>query len=835
MITEKTVNILPLKEKKNKKEELRTTLELASKKIAPVWALENVVAVNPYMGLSEMKFERAANLLSKIAGIEMTLPIQFYLDAIEEGRIKKEDIDAIRIKKQLPRIENFDQYIAQLKIEIDNNFQLPELQTVSDVTSKVTGKDWNRFVLDRVSNWASAYFDKGQALWNTARNKETLFAAWRADAGIDRTPKVMGLKGFNSWVKALPEDPIQAAQIALEQMDIPKDCVGLYLHSLLLRIGGWSAYSARIDWEIELYGKKGNSLVEFLCILLCWEAGMLACADKTKMQKGWFSALKVLEELRQTEESTEKLKQKLLLQEAFDYSAQRILIEQFATKKETPKKAPQKTKVKAIFCIDVRSELYRRNLEMVAPEIETLGFAGFFAFPIKYVPLGRNQGNANCPVLLTTGPVILEEMTDKNLQEEAINKRKLNRQVDSAWKSFKSGAVSCFSFVSPIGLSYLPKLFTDSYGFSRPVPHPDDKALDKKRFSNRSVSLEVGKHQDENVGIALEDQIIMARNALRAMSLTEDFPPLVMIVGHGSSTVNNPHGTGLDCGACGGHTGEANAKVAAAVLDNKSVRTALKKELIIIPESTVFIAAQHDTTTDEFELFNEDLIPESHNNEVKELKQWLQEAGHFSRMERAKRMQVPQDKNVDQQVIKRSKDWSQVRPEWGLSGCSTFVVAPRNRTEGLDFKGRSFLHSYEWKKDEYFGVLELIMTAPMVVTSWISLQYYASTVDNKNYGSGNKTLHNVTGGMGVLEGYAGDLRVGLPWQSVHDGKEFQHDPLRLNVVIEAPIDEMNKILDKHESVKQLCDNNWIHLLSMNAEGKVSHRYVGNLKWESIKA
>jgi len=143
------------------------------------------------------------------------------------------------------------------------------------------------------------------------------------------------------------------------------------------------------------------------------------------------------------------------------------------------------------------------------------------------------------------------------------------------------------------------------------------------------------------------------------------------------------------------------------------------------------------------------------------------------------------------------------------------------------------MHSYNWQKDEGFGVLELIMTAPMVVTSWINLQYYASAVDNKKFGSGNKTLHNVVGGLGVLEGFGGDLRVGLPWQSVHDGDKFQHEPQRLNVIIEAPLQEMSKILSKHESVKQLCDNEWIYLFAMNEDGKVAYKYIGNLQWEFV--
>jgi uncharacterized protein YbcC (UPF0753/DUF2309 family) len=130
-------------------------------------------------------------------------------------------------------------------------------------------------------------------------------------------------------------------------------------------------------------------------------------------------------------------------------------------------------------------------------------------------------------------------------------------------------------------------------------------------------------------------------------------------------------------------------------------------------------------------------------------------------------------------------------------------------------------------------VLELIMTAPMVVASWINLQYYGSTVDNRVFGSGNKVLHNVVGSLGVLEGNGGDLRTGLPWQSVHDGEKYIHEPLRLNVMIEAPLDAMTAIIAKHEGVRQLLDNGWVHLFALDGEGKVAHRYAGGLAWEGV--
>ena len=140
-------------------------------------------------------------------------------------------------------------------------------------------------------------------------------------------------------------------------------------------------------------------------------------------------------------------------------------------------------------------------------------------------------------------------------------------------------------------------------------------------------------------------------------------------------------------------------------------------------------------------------------------------------------------------------------------------MAPRRRTRHADLGGRSFLHDYDWRLDTDLSVLTLIMTAPMVVTNWINLQYNASTVDNRRYGSGNKVLHNTVGGrIGVFEGNGGDLRIGLSMQSLHDGHTLRHRPLRLSVLIEAPRAGIDSIIDAHAVVHDLVANGWIHLL-----------------------
>jgi hypothetical protein len=297
--------------------------------------------------------------------------------------------------------------------------------------------------------------------------------------------------------------------------------------------------------------------------------------------------------------------------------------------------------------------------------------------------------------------------------------------------------------------------------------------------------------------------------------------------------VNNPHASSLDCGACGGNTGEANARVASAILNDAGVREGLAARGIVIPADTWFLGCLHDTTTDVVHIFDPAGVPATHAEECDRLGAALKRATSLARLERAASLGIAHGPDTEQRVVARSRDWAQVRPEWALAGNAAFVAAPRTRTRGIDFAGRVFLHDYDWQADKEFSVLELIMTAPMVVASWINLQYYGSTVNNQAFGSGNKVLHNVAGTIGVLEGNAGDLKVGLPWQSVHDGSRFMHEPLRLNVFIEAPIEALNGVITKHASVRDLVDNRWVHLFRMDESGLVSHRYRRDLVWEVI--
>ncbi|MDE3166994.1 MAG: DUF2309 family protein, partial [Acidobacteriota bacterium] len=253
------------------------------------------------------------------------------------------------------------------------------------------------------------------------------------------------------------------------------------------------------------------------------------------------------------------------------------------------------------------------------------------------------------------------------------------------------------------------------------------------------------------------------------------------------------------------------------------VRAELKRRGIPIPDDTLFVGALHETTTDDITLFDAERVDAA---TLARLQGWLRNASAQARTERA-----AADGASEREIRRRAADWSEVRPEWGLAGNAAFVAAPRWRTKGLNLGRRVFLHDYDAAMDADGSVLTLILTAPVVVASWINLQYYASTVNNRLFGSGNKVLHNVVGCFGVWEGNAGDLRTGLPLQSLHDGHRWVHEPLRLQVLVEAPRDRICRVLDQHESIRNLADRGWIQLVAIDSGSAFLYR--GAFEWSEM--
>jgi uncharacterized protein YbcC (UPF0753/DUF2309 family) len=408
-------------------------------------------------------------------------------------------------------------------------------------------------------------------------------------------------------------------------------------------------------------------------------------------------------------------------------------------------------------------------------------------------------------------------VTDTGVSESLAAKRTSRLQADHAKKAFKSSSLSMFAYVDAMGLAYGKTLLDEVFGRkAREHDHHTSAGLSEAESQTRTPRI---TSRVDGTPITAEERLALAEGLLRVMSLTRGFAPLVLLLGHGAGTRNNPYAAGLDCGACCGQSGEVNARAAAALLNDTDVRAALATRGIEIPATTQFVAGLHNTTTDDVALFDVASVSTTHGAELDALRATLARASTAARRERAPKLGLGElsDTELHAAVVERSKNWAEVRPEWGLAGNAVFIVAPRERSRLLDLQGRAFLHDYRFEDDPDFALLEQIMTGPMVVTHWINFQYYASMVDPARYGSGNKLLHNVVGGhLGIFEGNGGDLRIGLSIQSLHDGERWMHAPLRLSVFIEAPHSAIDSVLEKHAKLRQLVDNEWLHLFQLDA-------------------
>ena len=761
------------------------TLELfnAAKKsiaqIPPAFPLDATVAVNPFLGQIHDSRALTAARLSKTAGIRIFPDRSEYAARIADGRIKVDHLASAATRAGLTAADLQDAAKRSTPVEA-------ALPTVAYLVADKTGVAWPDFVADRISLWAAVHFDEGQALWPAP--KGGIFASWRAFGSRDLSTGIAGLPGFAAHVAAMPDDPRMALAMACEKLGLGPQSAPLYFHRLLMTLGGWAQLARSKGWLAERDGTRDDSCFDLLAVRLVWEAALLEVhGDAIKAE--WENALSAYaEELAPSKDHILDA----ALQDAADMAAEDTLA---ATLSATTSPGGTETRpaIQAAFCIDVRSEVFRRALEQVDSEVETIGFAGFFGLPVAHRAKASDIVEMRAPVLLKPGLASVSAS-----DPDADWAMRLHRRAVRAWGRFKMAAVSAFAFVEAAGPLYVAKLIKDARSHAKDVTYGDAPAVD----------------------LPDEDRIAAGEQVLRAMSLTEGFARVVLIAGHGSSVTNAPHASALQCGACGGHAGDVNARLLAALLNDPVVRAGLVGKGILIPDDTVFLAGLHDTVSDHVTVFQDHGTPD-HGKDIERLKAVLSKAGTIARLERA--VVLPRADDAEKLAL-RGGDWSDLRPEWGLAGCSAFIAAPRHRSAGRDLAGRSFLHSYDWRADKGFGTLELILTAPVVVASWISLQYYGSSVAPEAFGAGNKLIHNVTGGIGVVEGNGGLIRAGLPWQSVHDGEGLRHEPLRLHVVLEAPTEAISAVLDRNPDVRALFDNGWLALSAMDNNGQIAWRY-----------
>ena len=770
---------------------LDPAIATALQRIPPLWPLGHFVAVNPFAGLSGLPFTGACALLQRTVGTVPLLPPAAYLALYEEGAINDAHLDAVADDPGSAAA-----LVEALRRHGGAATGAP-IPTVADLLDRESPHaHWSVFIAEEISKWCAVALDDNQTIWRFPWRDAGLYAGWRSAALFDGNPEAFGLAGFRAFVAELPGDADAAIAHCLQRLGRHEADPTDFLHRQLASVAGWAGYAQYLRREAQMRGDDPSALRDLLAIRLAYDAALHdAHARDEVFARDWPRATKGV-----ADETLIGVLARWQL--AYELGHQQELARALcAQPSHRPAARPE---FQAVFCIDVRSEVLRRHLEAAAPDAQTLGFGGFFGFPISHRAADADVPTARCPVLLVP-PISTIEAAGAG----EVAAARARRARSGAWKAFQNSAASCFSFVETAGLAFAAVLGRNhdagSCGCAGPAPEWTTPA-----------------------GDATASRAAVAFGALNSMGLTQNFARLVLFCGHGSQSANNPYASALDCGACGGHAGNVNARLAAATLNDPGVRACLADRGILVPDDTWFLAGLHNTATDEIMLFDVSSVPASHAADLAALRRALETAGAAAARERAAALglaNLPATR-LPRSLRARAADPSEVRPEWGLANNAALVAAPRSRTAALHLHGRVFLHDYDAASDRDLSVLTLILSAPVVVASWINLQYYASRVDPGHYGSGNKTLHNVAGGIGVVEGNGGDLRTGLPLQSLHDGRAFLHEPRRLSVFVEAAPDALTTVLAAQPAVRELFDHGWIHLFALVGDRCLRYRADG---------
>ena len=740
-------------------------IQKAAKVIGKTWPLYSFVTSNPLSGYENLHFKEAV-----FAAKQYLNATVFPKAAIYKQALALQEID-INLLTKLLKARGFNEnsafYLNQL-----------EHETVFVVNP--------HHELDRImAKWLAAFMDEGLAEWQMPYKKLGFYAAWRKLAQYDNMLKI-------STLNAIPETSTAALTLVLEGLTNEQE-LEVFTHHLAA-LTGWSGYinyrtEANSSWQKEF----PIDFEQYLAVRL-W------IAKNLNMQ--------LLPTTKQ-DQPIENDELNYIYLKAWEQTWQKNIIETVsnATILKTSAILPD---AQLVFCIDTRSELIRRHVEAHG-NYETFGYAGFFGIAMDYTNLDDAITRKSCPPIVDSAYRVTEVAQNGFAKELRDFKRKItvSQFKDYFLIRMKNMLPSTFGFVEGAGLFYGFSLLgrTLASGFLYRYKHKNKSSFENITEPQISCTTIVTVHEE----IPLADKVAIVKSAFD-LTGWKNFAPIVIFVGHGSHSSNNAFASSLDCGACAASPGRHNARMLAKLANLNEVKVILATEYnLVIPEDTVFIGAEHNTTTDEIELFDAE-VSASHGARLLNLKESLQKVQIAATYDR---LQVTNSVAVAE---RKANDWGETRPEWGLAKNAGFIIATRELTKNTNLNSRCFLHSYDWQQDVSGAALEGIMQGPMVVTQWINNHYYFSTVDNNRFGGGTKITHNITGKFGVVQGNGGDLKIGLPLQSVNaSDSEMYHQPLRLSVLINAPIDMITSILNRNENLKSLVINEWIYLLVMDAK------------------
>jgi hypothetical protein len=776
---------------------------------------------------------------------------------------------------------------------------LPTQRTVGDWLDALVGTAIIDQINAQMTKWVPAFVDEGMAGWKMPSRERGLYQAWRDLASRDLSGRFLGIKHFAGKVRNLPLSPEDAITVSLQRLGVPEDRWAEYLSRHLAQLPGWAGLIRWLGENLDYPGQAGHPVgpAEYLAIRLFYEVELVDAVCRRKWRiPGTLPALVTYwqgrsEEYRrliapdaaeanhdgssicrrawpmfrlaqyfgwmpdEVRELSSRDFQTLLgwvdsfpgdrhgpvWLEAYEDTYRQSLLTLIAARRSTPTVTRNRPRAQVVFCIDVRSESFRRHVEAQGP-YDTFGYAGFFGVAMNHQTFDSDERFPLCPVLLKPRHAVDETVRPEQLRQlqSYASGTRWRRLGDHLFHDLKQNPLASMMLVDVLGFffsaglvgkTFLPGVYESIKRTMRGwFHHPVATRVSVSKPGNRENGL-------DRLGFTIAEQASLVEGGLRTIGLTKSFGRFIVLCGHGSVSDNNPYFGALHCGACGGKHGDANARAFAAMANHPEVRRLLRNNGLEIPDDTWFLAAKHITTSDRVELYDVEDTPATHRDDLRAMTKALEMAGAAQALERCGRMPGAQTlrspAKAYRHVATRTVDWTNVRPEWGLSSNAAFIIGRRSLTQALNLRGRTFLHSYDSGQDPEGTILERIMTAPLIVGQWINMEHYFSAVDPWFWGSGSKVIHNVVSGVGVIAGSQGDLQTGLPLQTVNNGAVHYHEPMRLLTVIEAPFIRISAIIQKHDLLQRLFRNQWLNLIAVEPATFEFRRYNPDGTWETV--
>ncbi|HEY3835439.1 MAG TPA: DUF2309 domain-containing protein [Bryobacteraceae bacterium] len=822
----------------------------------------NLFGAEPYMAESAYRAELARGRI-RIEDIDAVMAAQ--PDALVFPRLNRHSLRRAMIT---PGVREFDAATVMWRTEqgdLAGDFRQGALRALFDACLARTvaheEEPAGRRPVDEVIHpWlirlCSVFLDQGMAYWPMPLREMGFYASVRS---------IFGRRGclFPQYLSGLDDEFARQAHFSYSAADVVLDCLDRQcyhesdwesvLQDEVLALPGWAGLIRRLEEAPGLAPHQNLpcSLMDYLAVRLTMAGVAARCgaADyvtpenplKTEERRRLSRAARVYDAARVVSLSADEvtrlsdadwaafttevkscngLERRRILHLAYERRHEREILRGLAGHRQyRGLSAPEgRPSAQVFFCMDEREESLRRWLEETDPQVETFGAAGYFGVAVDYKGIDDAHGAALCPVVVKPKHAVLEQPAadDRELLERRRWRRRVvgmltryasvsSRTLVRGWLS--TGALGLLSAIPLVGSLLAPRRFAQLREWMNRAFLPEPRTeLTLMRNSARSQDAVSGLL----TGFAAPEKARIVASVLGPAGLQRGFAPIVVILGHGSNSLNNPHESAHDCGACGGRRGGPNARLFAAMANRTEVRDLLRAGGIDIPADTWFLGGYHDTCDDAIEFYDVEALPSTHQPDFDRIRAALETARRHDAHERTRRFEAcPPNATPDSALLhveERSEHLAQPRPEYGHCTNAVCIVGRRALTRGLFLDRRAFMVSYDAGQDPKDQSLASLMAAIVPVAAGISLEYYFSFVDNDRYGCGTKLPHNVAGLVGVMDGHASDLRTGLPWQMVEI-----HEPVRMLFVIETTPQRMAKVIHADPAIRKLVENRWFRL------------------------